>query len=60
VRALVESCGGTHGRIVLSWILPGAWKGVPNETMDRYLACLEAGDRLSRAKLARKLRRGRK
>ncbi len=36
----------------------GAWKGVPSETMDRYLGFLDAGDRLSRAKLTRKLRRG--
>jgi hypothetical protein len=28
--------------------------------MDRYLAFLEAGDRLSKAKLARELRRGRR
>ena len=36
----------------------GAWKGVRSETMDRYLAFLDAGDRLSRARLTRKLRRG--
>ncbi len=36
----------------------GAWKGVTSETMDRYLGFLDAGDRLSRAKLTRKLRRG--
>lgn len=38
----------------------GAWKGFPAEKMDRYLAFLEAGDRRSKAKLARELRRGRK
>jgi predicted CopG family antitoxin len=38
----------------------GAWKDFKDEKMDRYLAFLEAGDRLSKAKLARELRRGRK
>lgn len=31
----------------------GAWKDVPKEKMDRFLAFLEAGDELSKAKLAR-------
>ncbi len=46
------------GRSLLEFA--GAWKDFPSEKMDRYLAFLEAGDRLSRAKLARELRRGRK
>src|SRR2546423_15320774 len=45
------------GRSLLEFA--GAWKDFPSEKMDRYLAFLEAGDRLSRAKLARELRRGR-
>ena len=46
------------GRSLLEFA--GAWKDFPSEKMDRYLAFLEAGDRESRAKLARELRRGRK
>ncbi len=46
------------GRSLLEFA--GAWKDFPSEKMDRYLAFLEAGDRQSRAKLARELRRGRK
>ena len=46
------------GRSLLEFA--GAWKDFPSKKMDRYLAFLEAGDRLSRAKLARELRRGRK
>jgi len=38
----------------------GTWKDFPNDKMDGYLAFLEAGDRLSKAKLARELGRRRK
>jgi predicted CopG family antitoxin len=34
----------------------GAWKDFPRDKMDRYLAFLEEGDRLSTDKLARGLR----
>jgi hypothetical protein len=37
----------------------GGWREFSDENMDRYLAFLEAGDRLSKATLARELRRGR-
>src|SRR2546427_9800799 len=45
------------GRSLLEFA--GAWKDFPSEKMDRYLAFLEAGDRLSRGKPARELRGGR-
>src|SRR5207247_4591782 len=46
------------GRALLEFA--GAWKDFPCEKMGRYLAFLEAGDRLSRARLAPELRRVRK
>ncbi len=38
----------------------GAWKDVPKEKMDRFLAFLEASDELSRKKLVRIRGRSRK
>lgn len=35
----------------------GAWKEVPKRKMGEFLAFLEAGDKLSRAKMAREFRR---
>lgn len=46
------------GRSLLDFA--GAWRDFPKEKMDRYLAFLEAGDRLSTEKLVRELRRRRK
>ena len=46
------------GRSLLEFA--GAWKDVPKGKIDRYLAFLETGDRLSKEKLARVMRRGRK
>lgn len=46
------------GRSLLEFA--GAWKDFPEDKMDRYLAFLEAGNRLSKAKLAREMRRRRK
>lgn len=47
-----------QGRSLLDFA--GAWRDFPKQKMDRYLAFLETGDRLSRQKLARELRRPRK
>ena len=35
----------------------GAWKDVPKEKLRRYLAFLEASDKLSREKLTREMKR---
>ena len=45
-RSLVEFAGG--------------WKDFNDEKVNRYFAFLEAGDRLSKAKLVRELKRGKK
>ena len=42
------------GRSLLEFA--GAWKDVPKAKMDRYLAFLEKGDRMSKQKLLRELR----
>jgi predicted CopG family antitoxin len=43
-----------QGRSLLEFA--GAWKDFPRDKMDRYLAFLDAGDRLSKEKLVRGLR----
>lgn len=45
------------GRSLLEFA--GDWKDFPEDKLKRYLRFLEAGDRLSKAKLARELRRTR-
>lgn len=46
------------GRSLLEFA--GGWNDFPKEELDRYLRFLEAGDRLSKQKLARVMRRRRK
>jgi predicted CopG family antitoxin len=45
------------GRSLLEFV--GAWKDFPEAKLKRYRSFLEAGDRLSKAKLARELKQTR-